>query len=63
MKLNDKCITCQTNEPNPMISPNFCSRICQNIWLRTDFEWSSRKSIKKIALEELEYIKTNHEKN
>jgi formate dehydrogenase maturation protein FdhE len=54
------CITCKTNPVNPMISEtdkfngkSFCSRICKNIWNRSDLQYLSREAIQKIALTHL----------
>lgn len=59
------CITCKTNEVNPMISgveprlvngklvgsgKSFCSRICQTLWLRQDYQYLSAESLQRIAL-------------
>jgi hypothetical protein len=52
------CITCQTNQINPMIGAgkSFCSRSCEHIWWRIDLQFHSIESIKKIALANLEVI-------
>jgi len=54
------CITCRTNPVNPMISEtdkfngkSFCSRICKNIWNRSDIQYLSREAIQRIALAHL----------
>lgn len=52
-----KCITCQTNEVNPMITnsdsvpgKSFCSRICQGIWIDSA-RWLNGEALKRIALD------------
>lgn len=52
-----KCITCKTNEVNPNIcgtdkptGKSFCSRICQDLWMRTEL---SMEALQRIALKRL----------
>ncbi len=51
------CITCKTHEVNPNIcgtdkptGKSFCSRICQTLWLRQDYQYLSAESLQRIAL-------------
>lgn len=51
------CIVCQANEVNPMIGKNFCSRICQELYLRPDLQWLNPESLRQIALVKLSEAK------
>lgn len=61
------CITCKTYEVNPMISSvegkngkSFCSRTCQELWLRSDMQWLSMEALQRIALKRLsELVRKN----
>jgi len=65
------CITCKTYEVNPMISSieggsgkSFCSRICQDLWLRYDETlFLSMKALQRIALKKLSELVNRNEVN
>jgi len=64
------CITCKTNEVNPMISSvegkdgkSFCSRTCQELWLRSDMQWLSMEALQRIALTKLSELTMHNRYN
>lgn len=54
----NKCITCQTNEVNPQIGNNFCSRTCLNLWTREDLKYLDLDTMRSLALLRLAAIKS-----
>lgn len=53
----DTCIVCQTHPVNPAISKNHCSRICWNLSLRIDLQFTPADAMKRIALAKHEQMK------
>ena len=39
-----------TDKPN---GKSFCSRTCQDLWLRSDMQWLSMEALQRIALKKL----------